>query len=285
MHLHALRKFDMRFSSALAGVFVIVASSLANAQPAKSAFYERSLARGLAAGLPLLSTRQESETSGNWAGVVLKSPPSPEQNFTEVAGKFTVPSLPDSIYTAACAWIGIDGYTENGHLFQAGLDFWNMDGELTYNAWYEWVPDTSWNFTQEDIGTLSAGDVISIRLVAHSDTTGTIYLENETTGIATTKELKAPPIPNAPLTMKNAEWIMEDFFWYGQVPLADFGSVSLENDSHDQLHSLSLCRLNSRMHLLRQTQAMLLACWMQRLSIWYWRRRLVMKSNCGKGKR
>ena len=180
---------------------LLLASDYALARP--STFPERSLRRGHPA-LPVEMTRKPSPTnltadanptttSSNWAGVVLPSPPA-GQNFTGVAGTFTVPSLANSSYTAACAWIGIDGWStsQTQGLFQAGVDFWMENDKLTYDAWYEWVPDTSYNFTNFDI---SAGDVVTFRLVTSSDKAGTIYLENETTGQSTTKDLSAPPSP------------------------------------------------------------------------------------------
>ncbi|KAI0716194.1 peptidase G1, partial [Cerioporus squamosus] len=167
------------------------------------------------------SVATASEVSTNWAGVVLVTPP-PGENLTEVIGTFTVPTLAPSSYMAACMWVGIDRWSwqETGTqgLFQAGVDFWMEDNKLTYDAWYEWAPDTSYNFTGFDI---SAGDVLTFRLVANSDREGTIYLENETTGQAESKQL----------VFRNAEWIMEDFYWYGQVPLADFGSIVFTNAS------------------------------------------------------
>ncbi|RDX44809.1 concanavalin A-like lectin/glucanase [Lentinus brumalis] len=201
-----------------------------------STFVERSLRRG-SPGIPTRAAQRleapssaaaHSLLSSNWAGVVLVSPPAGE-NFTEVIGSFTAPTLAPSSYTAASAWVGIDGWTwrETGlnGLFQAGIDFWMENNELTYDAWYEWVPDTSYNFTGFEI---SSGDVLTFRLVATSDLEGTIYLENETTGQTAYKVLDAPPSPpfEAPqLAFQNAEWIMEDFFSDGQVPLADFGSI------------------------------------------------------------
>ena len=124
---------------------LLLASDYALARP--STFAERSLRRGYPA-LPVDLRRKPSPTnltadanptttSSNWAGVVLPSPPA-GQNFTGVAGTFTVPSLANSSYTAACAWIGIDGWStsQTQGLFQAGVDFWMEDDKLTYDAWY-----------------------------------------------------------------------------------------------------------------------------------------------------
>ncbi|KAI0757799.1 peptidase G1 [Daedaleopsis nitida] len=163
------------------------------------------------------TTAAQSTLSGNWAGLVLETL-SEGGHFTEVGG---------TSYTAACAWVCFDGWltgTGADGLLQAGVDLWMEDNKLTYNAWYEWVPDTSWNFTGFDI---AAGDVITLRLVAETDRSGTIYLENET-GQTTSMVLDAPPTPpfsNPRIPMRTVERIMETLFWYGQVPLADFGSI------------------------------------------------------------
>ncbi|KAI0352774.1 concanavalin A-like lectin/glucanase [Trametes cingulata] len=223
----------------LAGLF-LVGEVLAR----PSIFAERALRRGRpalpAADVPatipasFATSANPTATSNNWAGVVLPSPPAGE-NFTAVSGTFTVPTLAPSTYAAASIWLGIDGWqTESSTtqgLFQAGVDCWVENGQLTYNAWYEWVPDSSWNFTDFRI---SAGDVLTFRLVATSDREGTIDIENETTGQTTSKVLDAPPSPpftNPQLSLQTAEWIMEDFFWYGQVPLADFGSIKFTDAS------------------------------------------------------
>ncbi|EJF56124.1 concanavalin A-like lectin/glucanase [Dichomitus squalens LYAD-421 SS1] len=224
----------MKLSLAATAGFLL-ASGYVLAYP--STFAERSLRRGRPA-LPVDVAAQEptpaglaadanpTVMSGNWAGVVLPSPPT-GQNFTGVSGTFNFPSLANSSYAAACAWIGIDGWSTSRTegLFQAGVNFWTEDDKLTYDAWYEWVPDTSYNFT--DFG-ISAGDVLTFRLFTLSDSAGTIYLENESTGQVVTKDLSAPPSPpftDPQLSLQSPEWIMEDFFWYGQVPLADFGSI------------------------------------------------------------
>ena len=189
----------MKLTLVTLGTLLALAQS-ALARP--STFVDRSLRRGspsipasAANSLAVSSTSAtESDTSGNWAGVVLASPP-PGENFTEVIGTFTAPTLAPSSYTAACAWIGIDGWSQDtgtDGLFQAGVDFWMEDNKLTYNAWYEWVPDSSYNFTDFDI---SAGDVLTFRLVATSNREGTIYLDNETTGQSTSMVLDAPPSP------------------------------------------------------------------------------------------
>ncbi|KAI0662848.1 peptidase A4 family-domain-containing protein [Cubamyces menziesii] len=170
--------------------------------------------------------------SSNWAGVVLPTPPAGE-NFTAVTGTFTVPTLAPSAYAATSIWVGIDGWNTDFNsdaqgLFQAGIDCWMENGKLSFDTWYEWVPDGSYNFTGFDI---SAGDVLTFSLVATSTTEGTINVENETTGQKISHVLDAPPIAHSQLALQSADWIMEDFFWYGQVPLADFGTIRFTDAS------------------------------------------------------
>ncbi|OSD01726.1 concanavalin A-like lectin/glucanase [Trametes coccinea BRFM310] len=228
----------MRLISTLAFGFLALTSALAR----PSTFVERAVRRGRPA-LPAASLAEQKPSpvsaassahpttrSSNWAGVVLPSPPQGE-NFTVVQGTFAVPALAPSSYAAASIWVGVDGWQQSADaqgLFQAGVDCWVEDGETTYDAWYEWVPDGSYNFTGFAV---SAGDVLTYRLVAASEREGTIYVENETTGEAVTRLLAAPPLANSQLALQSVEWIMEDFFWYGQVPLANFGSIHFTNTS------------------------------------------------------
>ncbi|KAH9894060.1 peptidase A4 family-domain-containing protein [Cubamyces lactineus] len=238
----------MQLTSVLALGLLIISPALGRPS---STFVSRAIKRGrpalpfavVADAVALKSKPTSTPTSGaasshpttssfNWAGVVLPNPPVGE-NFTAVTGTFTVPTLAPSAYAATSIWVGIDGWnTDFGSdaqgLFQAGIDCWMEDGKLSFDTWYEWVPDGSYNFTGFDI---SVGDVLTFSLAATSPTEGTIDVENETTGQKIAHVLDAPPLANSQLALQSADWIMEDFFWNGQVPLADFGTVHFTNAS------------------------------------------------------
>lgn len=168
--------------------------------------------------------------SSNWAGAVLESPPS-GQTFNQVSGVFTVPtpSSPSgsSGSSSASAWVGIDGDTYTNAILQTGIDFTvNSDGSVSYDAWYEWYPDYAYDFSGLDI---SSGDVISLSVKSSSSSSGTVVIENQTTGKQVSKTLSAPD-SSSTLGGQNAEWIVEDFEENGSlVSFTDFGSVTFSN--------------------------------------------------------
>ena len=166
---------------------------------------------------------KNTDYSSNWAGAVIFSPPT-GQTFNAVSGTFTVPtpSIPggasgDSF--AASAWVGIDGDTYSTAILQTGIDFTvTSTGDISFDAWYEWYPDFSYDFTLD----VSAGDVISLSVSASTSTTGVATIENQTTGYSASIDLSS----TYELGGQNAEWIVEDFMQSGAlVALADFGTV------------------------------------------------------------
>ena len=166
--------------------------------------------------------------SSNWAGGVLTSPPS-GQRFTAVSAQFTVPvpSSPNGGSTAAAAWVGIDGDTYSNAILQTGVDFTvNSDGSVSYDAWYEWYPNYAIDFSSISI---SAGDSISVSVVATSSTRGTATVRNLSNGQSISTIVTAPS-SSASLGGQNAEWIVEDFDVNDSlVPFANFGSVLFTN--------------------------------------------------------
>ncbi|KAG8214036.1 peptidase A4 family-domain-containing protein, partial [Butyriboletus roseoflavus] len=154
--------------------------------------------------------------SSNWAGAVWAEG---YGTFTTVTGTFTVPT-PSGNSGAASAWVGIDGDTCQNAILQTGVDFTVTNGEVSYDAWYEWYPDYAYDFYGINI---NAGDVITTTVTASSTTSGTAVIENQTTGQTVTQELTS----SYALCEENAEWIVEDFEENGSlVPFADFGTVT-----------------------------------------------------------
>jgi len=226
----------MKFAAVLLTDLVLAGAALA---APRGGLAERVKARALRAHLshPLLpaisiggldrENTSHVEYSGNWAGAVIESPPA-GQTFNGVSAVFTVPtpSAPSgsrSGFSAASAWVGIDGDTYQKAILQTGIDFTvDEDGSVSYDAWYEWYPDYAYDFPGFLI---SAGDVISLSVAASSSSKGTVVIENQTTGQKVTKTLSAPSASST-LGGQNAEWIVEDFEQNGQlVPFADFGTV------------------------------------------------------------
>jgi len=171
---------------------------------------------------PLTSNTSNTQYSDNWAGAVFDSYPS--GSFTAVTGTFTVPtpsagSGSGSSYSAS-AWVGIDGDTCSTAILQTGVDFTIDGGDVSYDAWYEWYPDSADDFSGISF---SAGDSVTVTVTASSTTSGTAVIENTTTGQKVSKDLTS----STALCEENAEWIVEDYEENGSlVPLANFGTVT-----------------------------------------------------------
>ncbi|KAJ6103977.1 peptidase A4 family-domain-containing protein [Penicillium sp. IBT 18751x] len=171
----------------------------------------------------------DAEQSSNWAGAVLVS-----SGFTEVSGTFIVPSpqIPfggdQNTQYCATAWVGIDGDTCATSILQTGVDFCIQGSEVSYDAWYEWIPADSVDFSGISF---SAGDSVSVSVVATSKTTGTATITNNSNGQSVTHKFSSRETTSS-LCETNAEWIVEDFTIIslsGQqslAPFANFGTVT-----------------------------------------------------------
>ncbi|CAK5271619.1 unnamed protein product [Mycena citricolor] len=175
--------------------------------------------KGPAANLISNTTISHVKYSQNWAGASLESP---SGTYTSVKGTFTVPTpkARGSGSHAAAAWVGIDGDTCATGIMQTGIDF-TIDGSRTsYDAWYEYYPAASADFSGFSV---KAGDVITLVATKTSSTSGTVSITNETTGKSVHKTLTG----SHKLCGENAEWIVEDFEEGSSlVPFADFGTVT-----------------------------------------------------------
>ncbi|KAI0477098.1 peptidase A4 family-domain-containing protein [Xylariaceae sp. FL0804] len=170
------------------------------------------------------------EYSDNWAGAVLVG-----SGYTTVTGtiKVPTPSVPSTSskkQASGSAWVGIDGDTCQTAILQTGVDFTVQRGSVTYDAWYEWYPDYSYDFSNFEV---SAGDTIKMyvesTVTASSKTGGTAVLENVTTGKSATHTFTGE---SAALCETNAEWIVEDYeSGSSLVPFADFGTVTFTDAS------------------------------------------------------
>jgi hypothetical protein len=161
--------------------------------------------------------------SDNWAGAILIADVA---TYESVTATFTVP-VPESTVEGeeqcASAWVGIDGDTCDTAILQTGIDLCALDGEIGFDAWFEFFPAVSEDF--DDI-TISNGDVITLTATVTSATSGTLEIINESTGVGVLATVSS----TASLCQFNAEWIVEDFEeCEGSdcflVPFADFGVV------------------------------------------------------------
>ncbi|EFX02566.1 acid proteinase [Grosmannia clavigera kw1407] len=165
--------------------------------------------------------------SSNWAGAVLDG-----SDFTSVTGTFVVPTPSEpsggssSKEYSAAIWVGLDGSSCDTTILQTGIDVNIQGGEVSFDAWYEWYPDYSYNF--DGFG-ISAGDSIKLTATASSTTGGKVIVDNLSTGKSVTHSFSGE---SAALCETNAEWIVEDFEEGSSlVPFADFGKVTFTDCS------------------------------------------------------
>lgn len=209
----------------------LVASAVAAPTGARGRLAERILRRSTRTSRPIdridfASSEDSTSTSSNWAGAVLEAY---SQKWAAVGGTFVVPTpkVPSGgsagTTYAASAWIGIDGDSCQTALWQTGVDFNVQGNSVSYDAWYEWIPAASIDFSGISF---KAGDTVELSVVAHSTTTGTATIINQSSGQKVTKTMTG----TSSLCLQDAEWIVEDFEENGGlVPLADWGSVAFTN--------------------------------------------------------
>ncbi|EIW81822.1 hypothetical protein CONPUDRAFT_54571 [Coniophora puteana RWD-64-598 SS2] len=153
--------------------------------------------------------------SSNWAGAVFSEGAG---TFTAVTGTFTVPTPSGS--GSASAWVGIDGDSCGNAILQTGIDFNINNGQVSYDAWYEWYPDYAYDFSGISV---NAGDQIKLTVTAYSTTSGIAVIENLSNGQQVQQQLTS----SSALCEQDAEWIVEDFESGGSlVQLADWGTVT-----------------------------------------------------------
>ncbi|TEY70401.1 hypothetical protein BOTCAL_0104g00100 [Botryotinia calthae] len=158
--------------------------------------------------------------SSNWAGAVLIG-----TGYTSVTGTFTAPS--PSTAESGAAWVGIDGDTCGTAILQTGIDWTKSGSSISYDAWYEWYPDYSYDFSGISI---SAGDTIKVTVTATSKTSGTAIVDNVTKGKSVSHTFSGGV--EGDLCEYNAEWIVEDFEEGSSlVSFANFGTVTFTGAS------------------------------------------------------
>jgi hypothetical protein len=139
-------------------------------------------------------------SSDNWSGYYVTSSQVMMGEVLDVAGCWTVPSVPTNAgNTFSSAWIGIDGVT-NEDLIQTGTEQAYYDGSLYYLPWWEILPATQTTITAF---TIAPGDLICASITAGYEFDYTITIQDVTTGgqYSTVQEYTGP--------RQTAEWIME----------------------------------------------------------------------------
>lgn len=114
--------------------------------------------------------------SSNWAGAVQIG-----EGITEVSGQVTFPRVTSPAGAVSgesyggSVWVGIDGDTCPQSILQTGIDWVVQGNTATYAAWYEWLPDASYDF---DI-VVNPGDQIVMKVVADNTTSGTASVHSQ----------------------------------------------------------------------------------------------------------
>lgn len=163
----------------------------------------------------------EVSYSSNWAGAVVTS-----TGVTEVTAEFTVPT--PSTAGSGAAWVGIDGDSCETAILQTGIDWTKSGSSVTYDAWYEWYPDYSYDFSGIS---LKAGDTIKATVTATSKTGGKAVIENVTSGTTVTHTFSGEG-SEGDLCEYDAEWIVEDYEEGSSlVSFANFGTVTFTGAS------------------------------------------------------
>ncbi len=159
-----------------------------------------------------------AHASSNWSGYVAST-----GYYTSVGATWTIPvpgKAPITDLSGDATWVGIGGLATAKDLVQAGTQAVVVNGVVTYQAWYETLPNN------ETITTLhvSGGDTVSTSVRETSPTTWHITITNQTRHISFEKDITYTS------THATAEWIEERPIAIsdtsnGYLPLDQFGSV------------------------------------------------------------
>lgn len=164
------------------------------------------------------SPRDDFQPLG-WGGIIRQATPNTDYAHpaTMVYAEWVVPEVvpvaPDGPDLTAGFWIGLDGYEgEGAQVLQAGIAATVSPGwfstSVEYWAWTEWYTGEYQapaakvrNFP------VAAGDTVSFLVAAEGPGSGTAYMHNSRTGIATSVWIQAPSdIVTAGLS---TEWVVE----------------------------------------------------------------------------
>lgn len=160
----------------------------------------------------------ESGISRNWSGYAATS-----GTFTGVSGSWVVAAITNPInYGADATWVGIGGINYQD-LIQAGTQTSvSRDGQVTYEAFYEILPDVSQPI---NIG-VNSGDSVTVSIIQQSKGIWKISFKNNTTN----KSIEFTQPYDSSLS--SAEWIEEAPSGPRRVlPLSDFGTIQITDAS------------------------------------------------------
>ncbi|KEQ68270.1 concanavalin A-like lectin/glucanase [Aureobasidium namibiae CBS 147.97] len=149
-------------------------------------------------------------TSDNWAGGIHEDKGRVTQASVDIVVPDCTVGIPAYNYVpySVSGWAGIDGSDScNDVVLQAGFfcTAESIDNKTTtsYDAWTEWFPAPQQTYNDFE---LQAGDVLTIRIVANSKTSGSTLLHNHRTG---KKAQTNYANQTTPLCLNSAEWVIE----------------------------------------------------------------------------
>ncbi len=138
---------------------------------------------------------------------------------------------------------------------QTGVDFYVQGGQISFDAWYEWFPDYAYNF--DGFG-ISVGDSIRMTASATSTASGSVKIENLSTGQTVSQDFSGE---SDQLCETNAEWIVEDFEENGGlVPFANFGTVTFTSATVGTAAGASADISSAQILDIKQNNKVLTAC-------------------------
>jgi hypothetical protein len=166
--------------------------------------------------------------------------------FISISTIFIIPTarLPSSVVTgglyAASIWVGISSADKSSHILQAGIytDVTLGKGgsqQATYSAWWEWLPAASTDITSNEF-LVKPGDKLEVIVLLASPTSGSVVLENLSTGQISQKNVVPSNIKGSGLLGMRAEWIVESYS--GRLELPDFGTVEFTECKFQHLKEL-----------------------------------------------
>lgn len=167
------------------------------------------------------NTPASDNTSYNWSGYVATG-----GTYTGVNGTWTVPSVSATeSMSADASWVGIGGVSSKD-LIQAGTQTVSQNGQISYSAWIETLPQESFNIPLK----VDPGDSISVWIDQESGTANTwmITFRNNTTGVtyATSVQYNS--------SLSSAEWIEEMPILSGTnsfIPIDNFSAIDFRSAS------------------------------------------------------
>ncbi|HEV2339391.1 MAG TPA: G1 family glutamic endopeptidase [Patescibacteria group bacterium] len=162
-----------------------------------------------------LSPDVSSNVSRNWAGYIATN-----GSFTSISGTWDIPSITNGNYGSDAAWVGIGGVSSND-LIQAGTqETVNRNGQVSYEAFYETLPDVSRALSI----TVNGGDSVTVSVTQTSNGVWQINVKDNTSGQSTQANVSYTS------SLSSADWVEEAPSGMRSIlPLDNFGSIQFTN--------------------------------------------------------